>query len=236
MRSELGERRVRAELVGVNHSFPAADGGAIATLNNVDLKVMDAEFISIIGPSGCGKTTIMNMIAGLIIPDSGSVQLDGEPVVGPQAGKVSYMFARDGLFPWRTAIDNVNLAMQMRRNKPKPGRAKEILASVGLAGFERHYPSQLSQGMRQRVALARTLAVEADLWLMDEPFAALDAHTRTLIQDEFISIWEKSRKTAILVTHDLGEAITLSDRVMVMTAGRARSRPSTRSTCPGREA
>jgi NitT/TauT family transport system ATP-binding protein len=202
----------------LRHTFSAYQGDSKLTLDNVSFAIAEGEFVSLIGPSGCGKTTVLNMIAGLITPTEGQISIDGQPVTGLQARRISYMFARDALLPWRTAVQNVELAMEMRGSKPPAGKAGWLLDLVGLKGFERHYPSQLSQGMRQRVALARTLAVEADLWLMDEPFAALDANTRTLLQAQFNRIWEGARKTAVLVTHDLSEAIALSDRVIVMSA------------------
>jgi NitT/TauT family transport system ATP-binding protein len=202
----------------LRHTFSAYRGDSKPTLENVSFSIRKGEFVSLIGPSGCGKTTVLNMIAGLIVPTEGQILIDGQPVTGLQARRISYMFARDALLPWRTAVQNVELAMEMCGAKPPPGKAGWLLDLVGLKGFERHYPSQLSQGMRQRVALARTLAVEADLWLMDEPFAALDANTRTLLQAQFNRIWEDARKTAVLVTHDLSEAIALSDRVIVMSA------------------
>jgi NitT/TauT family transport system ATP-binding protein len=208
----------KVQLDGLRHTFGAYRGDSKPTLENVSFSVGEGEFVSLIGPSGCGKTTVLNMIAGLIIPTEGHIAIDGERVNGLQSGRISFMFARDALLPWRTAVQNVELAMEMRGNRPPRGKAQWLLDLVGLNGFEHHYPSQLSQGMRQRVALARTLAVEADLWLMDEPFAALDANTRTLLQAQFNRIWEDARKTAVLVTHDLSEAIALSDRVIVMSA------------------
>ncbi len=202
----------------VSHAFAAPNGEQKATLHDVSFAIRPGEFVSLIGPSGCGKTTVLNMVAGLLLPTQGRVSIDGQVVKGLQAGHVSYMFARDALLPWRTAVDNVRLAMEMNGRKPPAGKAESLLDLVGLKGFEEHFPSQLSQGMKQRVALARTLAVDADLWLMDEPFAALDANTRTLVQAQFSRIWEQSQKTAMLVTHDLSEAIALSDRVIVMSA------------------
>jgi NitT/TauT family transport system ATP-binding protein len=202
----------------VSHFFQQPHGkGFLPTLDNVSFDVAGGEFLSIVGPSGCGKTTLLNMIEGLITPQRGRVLIGDVPVNRVQAGRAAYMFARDNLLPWRRVLGNVELAMEMGGRKPSRDRAMALLDTVGLRGFESHYPSQLSQGMRQRVALARTLAVEADVWLMDEPFAALDAYTRTTMQSEFTRIWEMSRKTVVLVTHDLVEAVVLADRVVVMS-------------------
>lgn len=200
----------------VSHSFgrPA--------LQDVSLKIESGEFLGIVGPSGCGKTTLLNMMAGFLIPQQGSVWLRGERVRSVQSGKIAYMFARDNLLPWRTALRNVEIAMEMKGKRPEPGRARELLSMVGLGGFGHYYPRQMSHGMRQRTAIARTLAVGVDIWLLDEPFGALDVSTRAAIHTEFNRIWEATRSTVVLVTHDLAEAIALSDRVVVMTAGPGR--------------
>ncbi|MFI5382353.1 MAG: ABC transporter ATP-binding protein [Tepidisphaerales bacterium] len=192
------------------------------TLENIFLDIRDGEFLSIVGPSGCGKTTLLNMMAGFLTPTSGSVRIRGDTVRSVQAGKIAYMFARDNLLPWRSALRNVELALEMGGKRPQPGRAQELLDLVGLGAFARYYPRQLSQGMRQRVAIARTLAVGVDIWLLDEPFGSLDVATRTVIHAEFNHIWEATRSTVVLVTHDLAEAIALSDRVVVMTASPGR--------------
>jgi NitT/TauT family transport system ATP-binding protein len=194
-------------------------GATPLILDQVKLSISDGEFVSLIGPSGCGKTTCINIVAGGIKPDSGTVKIDGTPatpgVINPH---IAMMFARDALLPWRTAIANVTLAMTLADRPVDMAHARQLLRLVGLERFETYYPNQLSQGMRQRVALARTLAADREILLLDEPFAALDAQTKTLMQTEFGKIWEQDRKTVILVTHDLMEAIALSDRVVVMSA------------------
>lgn len=216
----------KVELIDVSRAF-LSDRGRVQAASNVSIRVEDGEFVSIVGPSGCGKSTLLNMIAGLVSPDSGTVLVDGKQVDGNvQADEIGYMFARDGLFPWRTALANVMLSFELREHRPRfrgpkeewQEKARAYLAMMGLEGFENHYPRELSQGMRQRVALARTLVKGPDLLLMDEPFAAVDAQTKLVLEEEFLSIWERDRKTVILVTHDIGEAVTMSDRVFVMTA------------------
>jgi NitT/TauT family transport system ATP-binding protein len=216
----------RIRLDGVNHSFPG-DEGVVKALSDIDLSIGDGEFVSIVGPSGCGKSTILNLIAGIIKVQTGEVVLDGEHVAGRiQADRVGYMFARDCLFPWRTAAGNVELAYEFHRRRSgntaneaeRADQIREYLDLVGLSGFGNHFPAQLSQGMRQRVALARTLAHGPEILLMDEPFAALDAQTKLVLEQEFLRIWERDRKTVVLVTHDIVEAISMSDRVVVMSA------------------
>lgn len=195
------------------------NGQRVVAVDDVSLHVPRGEFISIVGPSGCGKTTVLNMLAGLVQPTSGSVMLDGNPC-RDNSKQVGYMTARDGLLPWRTARRNVEFGMEFRgwRTKLRRERAGELLRVVGLEGFDGAYPRQLSQGMRQRVAIARTLATDADVFLLDEPFAALDAQTRLLLQNEFLRIWEHLGNTVMFVTHDLAEAIALADRVVVFSA------------------
>ena len=182
--------------------------------------------MAVVGPSGCGKTTILNMLAGILNPTQGSVLRHGTEVDGPSQD-IGYMLARSGLSPWRTARRNVELGLEFRK-VPKAERrrqAMELLAKLRLEGFADSYPSQLSQGMRQRVAIARTPAISPDLWLMDEPFGALDAQTRLTVQAEFLELWYETHKTVIFVTQDLEEAVLLADRVIVMTArpGRIKS-------------
>lgn len=209
----------RIALSGVTHRF-----GPVTAIKDVDITIADGEFVSVVGPSGCGKSTILHLVAGLLPTQTGAVTVDGRAVAGKvQADKVGLMFARDCLFPWRNALKNVLVARDMRgasrdSREAGPERARELLELVGLGGFEKHYPSQLSQGMRQRVALARTLAHNPDILLLDEPFAAVDAQTKVLLRQRFLSIWEQDRKTVLLITHDIGEAVTMSDRVVVMTA------------------
>jgi NitT/TauT family transport system ATP-binding protein len=191
----------------------------VLAVRDVSINIRPGEFVSIVGPSGCGKTTIMNMIAGLVAPSSGSVQLHGVECRAPRRD-VGYMFARDALIPWRSALRNVEFGLEIRgidfRRRRKEALA--LLDQVGLAGFAAAYPKELSQGMRQRLAVARTLAINPEIILLDEPFAALDAETRVKLQTEFSALWDRMGKTVLLVTHDLHEAVALSDRVLVMSS------------------
>lgn len=204
----------------IEHWFASTKAGEAPrrVLHRTNLHIREGEFISIVGPSGCGKTTLLNMVSGLIVPSAGSIRVAGRP---PQLGapNVGYLFARDALVPWRTAAGNVSLALEFREMPPaeRPGVVMQALASVGLADFADAYPAQLSHGMRQRVAIARTLAPSPDTLLMDEPFSALDAQTRLVLQEQFAQLWEHRSSTVILVTHDLGEAILLSDRVVILS-------------------
>lgn len=183
----------------------------------INIDVAPGEFVSLVGPSGCGKTTLLNMVAGLVKPTTGSVLYDGEPV-DTTPSDVAYMFARDALLPWRSALENVELGLHVRGVAKQKRReiALEWLDRVHLGDVPTARVSELSQGMRQRVAIARTLALEPRCVLMDEPFAALDAQTRLRIQQQFVSLWERSGATVLFVTHDMQEAVTLSDRVVLM--------------------
>ncbi len=209
---------------GVTHQFGEsgrrpADQVRRNAVEDVSLEVPRGEFLAIVGPSGCGKTTLMNMMAGLIQPTQGLVTRDGVPAKS-LGRNVGYMFARPGLLPWRSARANVELGLEfrgMRRSQTKE-TATRLLDQVGLGTFQDSLPAELSQGMRQRVALARVLALDPDYLLMDEPFGALDAQTKLVIQELFIRIWEGTGKTVIFVTHDLSEAAAMADRVIVMTA------------------
>lgn len=200
---------------------PRGGSGPVVALQDVSITIPQGQFVSLVGASGCGKTSLLNLFAGLLTPTSGTVTVDRrQPVVGDVA--TGYMFARDGLLPWRTTIANVELGLENRGMKTaaRRARASELLELVGLAQFATSYPRQLSQGMRQRAALARTLAPQPSVLLMDEPFAALDAQTKLRLQAEFLRIWEQSpaaeRQTVVFVTHDLQEALLLADRVVVM--------------------
>ena len=204
----------------VSHAFTTSKG-TVPTLDGVSLDIERGSFVSVVGPSGCGKSTLLNVISGLVVPERGTVSIDGSPVHGIQS-QVGYMFARDGLMPWRTAAQNVEFGLELRRNPARRQMAQELLTQVGLSGFEGHYRHELSQGMRQRVAVARTFATDPEILLMDEPFGALDAQTRMLLQDTFLRIWEEKRKTVLFVTHDLVEAIVLSDVVVIMSHRPAR--------------
>jgi ABC-type nitrate/sulfonate/bicarbonate transport system ATPase subunit len=191
----------------------------IVALDGIDLEIGDDEFLTVLGPSGCGKTTLLNIVASFESATSGEVRLDGEAVrkPGPDRGVVFQEYA---LFPWLTVAQNIEFGLR-ERGMPKSERRARVraqIASVGLSGFERRYPQELSGGMRQRVALARVLVNDPKILLMDEPFAALDAQTRTMMQRELLSMWSAERRTAIFITHNIEEAILLGDRVVVMTA------------------
>jgi ABC-type nitrate/sulfonate/bicarbonate transport system ATPase subunit len=197
-------------------------GREIVAIRDVNLSVRPGEFVTLIGPSGCGKSTLFNIVAGLLAPDA-----DGSILLAGQAqrdfgllGKVAFMPQRDLLFPWRTVIDNATLALEVEGAPRARARrkAEPLFPEFGLEGFQKHYPHQLSGGMRQRVALMRTFLFERDLVLLDEPFGALDALTRSMMQRWLLDVWARHRRTVIFITHDIDEAIFLGDRVVVMTA------------------
>jgi len=207
----------------IDHAFHSRSGRPTVTIENVSISIPRGQFVALVGPSGCGKTTLLNMVAGLVRPSSGSVRVANEEVTQPRRD-VGYMCARYGLLPWRVARDNVGLGLEIRGvgKRERDARAHQLLELVGLGQFEDAYRNQLSQGMRQRVAIARTLAVDPDLFLLDEPFAALDAQTKMAIQNEFIAVWEARKTTVVLVTHDIAEAVLMADRVIVFTHRPAR--------------
>jgi NitT/TauT family transport system ATP-binding protein len=216
--TQRGEPKI--VLDGIEHWYRDTRSSMLVhAVERVDLSVANREFVSIVGPSGCGKTTLLSMIAGLVAPTRGSVVVDGTEVRGLRPGLMGYMFARDSLLPWRTVAKNIRLGLEFSsRSIDRDARVEELLTLVRLDGFANHYPDQLSHGMRQRVALARTLASDPEVLLMDEPFGALDAQTRGVLQEEFVRIWESHQKTVVFVTHDIDEALALSDRVVVMSA------------------
>jgi NitT/TauT family transport system ATP-binding protein len=210
----------------ISLTFKSKSRDPVTALSNFDLAVGKGEFVSIVGPSGCGKSTFLNILLGLIKPDTGDMQLNGTPITGPSQER-AMVFQEFGLLPWRTVAANVELGLELK-GVPSAQRAEcagGLIQLVGLTGFERHYPHELSGGMKQRVGLARALATEPEVLLMDEPFAALDAQTRDLMQAELLQIWERTQKTVLFVTHSIEEAAYLSDRVIVMTArpGRTKS-------------
>jgi NitT/TauT family transport system ATP-binding protein len=192
--------------------------GETPALEDICLDVAKGEFIGIVGPSGCGKTTILSLVAGLIKPTSGRVMVEGREVDGPST-KVGYMLQQDHLFEWRTILQNVMLGLEIQGKVSKESKEKvnHLLETYGLADFRNHYPQQLSGGMRQRVALIRTLAINPEVLLLDEPFSALDYQTRLALSDEVTNIIRREGKTALLVTHDISEAISMSNRVLVMS-------------------
>jgi NitT/TauT family transport system ATP-binding protein len=190
--------------------------GTLEALRAIDIAVEEGAFIAIVGPSGCGKTTFLRIVAGLEPASAGEVRLDGKVVKAPGADR-GFVFQSDSLLPWRTVLANALIGPEVNGSvgEPERRRVHDLLRLVGLAGFERYHPRQLSGGMRQRVNLARALAVDPKVLLMDEPFSALDAQTREIMQTELLRIWEKGRKTALFVTHQIDEAVFLADRVLV---------------------
>lgn len=193
--------------------------GETDALKNVSLDVKQGEFISLVGPSGCGKTTILSLIAGLIRPTEGKIFVDGKSVDGKAGCDVGYMLQRDQLFEWRTIRDNVMLGLEIQKKKTAENveYAENLLIKYGLKDFFKHYPGELSGGMRQRVALIRTLAFRPKILLLDEPFSALDFQTRLSVCDDVFAIIRQEKKTAVLVTHDISEAVSMSDRVVVLS-------------------
>jgi NitT/TauT family transport system ATP-binding protein len=211
------------ELLGITCTFDAPAGGVPYTaVADTTLRVAAGEFVSVVGPTGCGKSTLLNVGAGLRAPSAGEVRVFGERLLGINR-RAGYMFQADALLPWRSALDNVLLGLQYRGMPAPEARvlAQDWLARVGLAGFGDRYPHQLSGGMRKRAALAQTLAPDPDLILMDEPFSALDVQTRQLMEDEVLELWSARKKAVLFITHDLDEAIAMSDRVVVLSAGPA---------------
>ena len=191
----------------------------VAAVSPVSFDVHDQEFVAIVGPSGCGKSTILNMIGGLLAPSAGEIRVDGQRMFGAPPPQVGYVFQKDTVFPWRTVERNIALGLEYRGVPPaeRAARVREAVALAGLQGFEDAFPATLSGGMRQRVALMRSLVVDPEILLMDEPFGALDTHTKLELHAELLAIWQAKRQTVIFVTHDLSEAITLADRIVVMT-------------------
>jgi NitT/TauT family transport system ATP-binding protein len=214
-----GEGPAKLRMTGISHYFEAPDGGQVEVLRNISLSVKAGEFVTLVGGSGSGKTTLLRIIDHLLLPCEGTVLVDGEPVEKP-GGKISFVFQRDSLLPWRTILSNASYGLELRGVSTAKARerARDYLKLVGLSEFERYLPHQLSGGMRQRVNLARAFAVEPEILLMDEPFAALDAQTRELMQLELLRIWHETGKTILFVTHQLDEAVFLADRTVVLSA------------------
>ncbi len=204
----------------VSIDFVTMSFGAYVAVQDVNLSVADGEFLAIVGPTGCGKSTILNAIAGLLKPSSGTVSIDGQPVRGVQ-NDIGYLFQQDALLPWKTALENVELGPMFKGVGTAERREQSMkwLAKVGLKGFEHRYPHQLSGGQRKRVQMAQALITGPKVILMDEPFSALDIHTRHLMQNELLRLWQEERRAVVMITHDLEEAIALGDRVVVLAAG-----------------
>ena len=206
------------EVRDLDQSFPREDGSTLTVLDHVSFDVKGKEFVCILGSSGCGKTTLLRLIAGLDTARSGSIILEGEEITGTSQ-KVGFVFQEYSLFPWRTVIDNIAFGLEMK-GVSKEDRymvAERYLNLINLAQFRDSFPSELSGGMRQRVAVARALTLDPVLLLMDEPFGALDAQTRNMLQKELLQIWEKTKKMIVFITHSVDEAVYLADRIIVMT-------------------
>lgn len=219
--------KIKAE--GLKKKFKLKDGqkvnnngsitNEVEVLNGVDLSIIKGEFLTVVGPSGCGKSVLLDIIGGLTNPTSGNVYLDNKPIAGPSF-KTGYVFQQYALFPWRNALSNIEFGLETHgiQKEEREKIARKLLSKFGLSDFEDRFPYQLSGGMQQRVAIARSLATNPDVLLMDEPFAALDAQTREILQNELLKIWEGTDTTVIFVTHSIDEAVFLADRVAVMTA------------------
>ena len=204
-------------------------GKTIQAMAGVSLDVTAGEFLTVVGPSGCGKSTLLNIVCGLLAPSRGSVLYKGARLTGVNT-EIGYVTQADNLYPWRTLRENVEFPLEIRgvARGERRARAAALIERVGLAGFEDHYPYERSGGMRQRANIIRTLVYDPEVILMDEPFGPLDAQTRLLLQDQLLKLWDGARKTIVFITHDLGEAVALADRVVVMTA-----RPGTvKRICP----
>lgn len=215
--------RPAIELTNIACTFESNDGGKesqYTAVSGVSLTIGDGEFVSVVGPTGCGKSTLLNMSAGLLEPSEGTVKIYGEPLKGINR-RAGYMFQADSLMPWKSALDNVASGLLFRGMAKEEAyeEARAWLKRVGLAGFEESYPHHLSGGMRKRVAMAQTLIMDPDIILMDESFSALDIQTRQLMENELLNLWQAKRKAVLFITHDLDEAISMSDRVIVMSAG-----------------
>jgi NitT/TauT family transport system ATP-binding protein len=211
------------EIRGVSKAFRRqGNEGMLRVLNDVNITLAERTFACLVGPSGCGKSTLLRIIDGLMPPDSGEVRINDKPIKSPSLDR-GFVFQHFNLLPWRTVIGNIEFGLEnlgMKKEDRRP-RAEEVLKLVDLVGFENYYPAQLSGGMQQRVGLARALAVNPSLLLMDEPFGSVDDQTRMLLQEELLNIWERDQKTVVFVTHDIEEALFLGDQVVVM-----RARPS----------
>ncbi|MFJ6480518.1 MULTISPECIES: ABC transporter ATP-binding protein [unclassified Streptomyces] len=206
----------------VTKTFPTKDKrnkGRFTALDGIDLEIEAGEFVVVVGPSGCGKSTLLDLLGGLTRPSSGRILLDGKPITGPGLDR-GIVFQQYALLPWRTALGNVEFGLEATGvpRRKRAARAREFLDLVGLTGFEDRHPHELSGGMRQRVAIARSLAYDPDVLLMDEPFAALDAQTRESLQDELRRIWQRTGKTVVFITHGIEEAVYLGQKVAVMTS------------------
>ncbi len=219
----------------VRKEFGRGERGGLRALDGISLDVRRGEFVSIVGPSGCGKSTLLNLIAGLDRPTGGAIEVENAPVSGPL--RIGYMFQTDSLLPWRTVLENVELGPELAgvARAARRARALEVLAQVGLGEFAHALPHELSGGMRKRAQLAAVLANDPTVLLMDEPFGALDAQTRAVLEDDFVQLWRKTDKSVVFVTHDLAEAILMSTRVVIFTARPGRLKAEYPITLPAAE-
>ncbi|HEY3128177.1 MAG TPA: ABC transporter ATP-binding protein [Acidobacteriota bacterium] len=208
--------RPKVRLRNLSIDFPT-DGKCIEVLRNISLDISPGEFVCFLGPSGCGKTTLLNVVGGFIQATGGQVTIDGELVRGPDPRRI-FVFQERGVFPWLTVEGNIGFGLFKLSSKEKARRIEHYVRMVGLSGFEQAYPQELSGGMKQRLEVARALAVNPDVLYLDEPFGALDSITRLIMRGELLRIWEAERKTILFVTHDIEESVQLADRVVVMTA------------------
>ena len=217
----------------VGYSYTPPKGRPVRALDDVSLEIMKDEFVALVGPSGCGKSTLLYLVGGFLQLLEGRILVDDKPVSSPSPER-GIVFQHFALFPWKTVRQNVLYGLERKKIDAAKRRemAQNIIDLVNLTGFEDVYPSQLSGGMKQRVAIARTLVTDPDILLMDEPFGALDAQTRAFLQEELLAIWSRSRKTVLFVTHDVGEAVLLADRVVVMTARPGRIKASIKIDLP----
>jgi NitT/TauT family transport system ATP-binding protein len=206
--------KLRTENVGMTFQ---RDGSALPVLENIDLEVGDGEFVCLLGPSGCGKSTLLSAMAGFLTPTSGKIRIDGEIVRGPDPRRI-FVFQERGVFPWLTVEGNIGFGLSKLSRNERSQRIDHYVKMVGLEGFEKSYPHELSGGMKQRVEVARALAVNPDVMFLDEPFGALDSITRLIMRSELLNIWHAERRTILFVTHDIDEAVQLADRVVVMSA------------------
>lgn len=206
------------DVAGACKVFPGGKEAGVVALDGVDLQILENEFVTVIGPSGCGKTTLLRLIAGLETLDAGSITVAGREVTGPSPDK-AMVFQSFALLPWADVVTNVAFGLELRKvpRSERETRAHELIRTVGLEGFEHHLPGQLSGGMQQRVGLARALAVDPTVLLMDEPFGALDEQTRRVLQEELLKLWERDRKTVMFVTHSMEEAVLLGDRIVLLS-------------------
>jgi len=198
-----------------------ADGKSVAALQDINLDISDGEFVSIVGPSGCGKSTLLNVMGGFLSPSTGAVAIDGEAVTGPDQRRI-LVFQERGVFPWLTVEGNIGFGLSKLSRAERESRIAHYVQLVRLQGFEQSYPSDLSGGMRQRLQVARALAVNPDILFLDEPFGALDSITRVIMRGELLRIWQTERRTIVFVTHDIDEAVQLADRVVVLSSRPAR--------------